>query len=126
MNERKDVPTRTGVLRLAPVRNALVAAAGPEAGTTGTGPLVKALAERAEHPRLRLAVAAGFGAAVEELRARLQRVDVEVEILDGAPGELVKRAAADELVLDGVVGDEAVAKGLADDLGRAVLPLVAL
>jgi hypothetical protein len=123
------VPTRTGILRLAPVRNALVALAGPDAepGAAGTRPLVNALADRTDHPRLRLALAEGFGAAAEELRARLARADLEAEIVDGDPAELVKRAAADDdLVLDGVVGDEPVAKALADAVGRAVLPLVAL
>jgi len=123
------VPTANGVLRLAPVRKALVAAAGPEAtpGAAGTAPLVKAVRGRVDHPLLRFAVAPGFGAAAEELRRRLAEVgvDVEVEIVDGDPTDLARRAAADELVLDGFIGDEATAAALADAGGR-VLPLVAL
>jgi hypothetical protein len=124
------VPSRTGILRLAPVRTALIAAAGPDvhAGATGTGPLVRAVGERPDDPRLRLAVARGFEAATEELRRRLQEsgAEIEIEVVEGEPGELVRRAAAGDLVLDGVVGDEAFAKAIADELGRAVLPLVAL
>lgn len=124
------VPTATGVLRLAPVRKALVAAAGPDAapGAAGTAPLVKAVGARAERPVLALAVAPGFGAAAEELRRRLAdvAVGVEVEVVDGDPAALVRRAADGQLVLDGVVGDDATGTALTDALEKAVLPLVAL
>jgi hypothetical protein len=124
------VPTATGILRLAPVRKALLAAAGPDAapGAAGTAPLVKAVGERAEHPLLALAVAPRFEPAMEELRRRLAEggVGVEVEVVDGDPAVLVRRAAEGQLVLDGVVGDEATATALADELKKAVLPLVAL
>jgi len=53
-------------------------------------------------------------------------VGVEVEVVDGDPAVLVRRAAEGQLVLDGIVGDEATATELADELKKAVLPLVAL
>jgi hypothetical protein len=123
------VPTRTGILRLAPIRTALVAVVGPDAepGGAGAGPLLSGLRERPGNPRLRFAMAQGFGAAVEELRARLARVDVEAEIVDGDPAELVKRAAGDDdFVLDGVVCDKEVATALSADVGRALLELLPL
>ena len=124
------VPTSTGVLRLAPVRKALGVAAGRDAlpGVAGTTPLVRAVGERPDHPRLRLAVAPGFEPALEELRRRLSDVgvEVEVEVVPGDPGDLVRQAAAGDLVLDGIVGDAALAEALAADGGRTVLALVEL
>jgi hypothetical protein len=122
------IPTRSGVLRLAPARNALLAVAGPDAEPgAGGGALVRALAERPDHPRLRIATAERFGAALEELRSRLARAGVEVEPVDGDPAELLKRAGADDdFVIDAVVGDDTVAKDLTEQVGRIVLPLLAL
>jgi hypothetical protein len=97
-------------------------------GAVGTAPLVKVVGERAEHSLLVLAVAFGFGPATEELRRRLADVgvEVEVEVVDGDPAGLVRRATDGQLVLDGVVGDDGTATKLADELKKAVLPLVAL
>ena len=53
-------------------------------------------------------------------------MEVEVEVVPGDPGDLVRQAAAGDLVLDGIVGDAALAEALAADGGRSVLALVEL
>jgi hypothetical protein len=62
---------------------------------------------------LRLAVAPGFEDTFATLRIRLAETGIEVERVEGDVTELARRADAGEILLDGVIGDAALANELA-------------
>lgn len=102
--------------RLKPLREEVVEViTGPPREPPDPRRLRKELEDRGEP--LRLAVAPGFENTFDEMRSRLTEAGIEVARVEGDPAELARKAESGEIVLDGVVGDVALANRLAEARG---------